>query len=90
MLKDKKIFILVPNISILPPKKLSHLTLAHGLSSLFHLTLEQRTTLIQLARICIDFDRSVNWHLRLYSREQSATNEVRSFKPNKKIFIPSF
>jgi hypothetical protein len=74
-----KFFILVPNISILPAKKLAHLTLAHGLSSLFNLTLDQRASVIQLARICIDFDRSIHWNLRLYSREQSSTNEVRSF-----------
>jgi hypothetical protein len=39
--------------------------------------MDQRTSLIQLARICLDFDRSVNWNLRLYSREQTFTNEVR-------------
>jgi hypothetical protein len=41
--------------------------------------MDQRASLIQLARICIDFDRSINWHLRLYSREETSPNEVRSF-----------
>jgi hypothetical protein len=73
-----KFFILVPNVPILPAKNLSHLTLIHGLSSLFHLSPDQRTSLIQLARVCIDLDRPINWYLRLYSREQSSPNEVRS------------
>jgi len=73
------VFILVPNVSILPAKKLPHLTLTHGLASLFNLSNERRSSLLQLARICIDLDRSVNWTLRLYSREQSSVNEVRFF-----------
>jgi hypothetical protein len=67
---------IVPNVTILPAKKLAHLTLTHGLSSLFNLSTDQRASLIQLAQICIDFDRSINWHLRLYSREQISPHEV--------------
>ncbi len=47
--------------------------------------MDQRTSLIQLARVCIDFDRSINWNLRLYSREQNSINEVRFFLLQKKI-----
>jgi hypothetical protein len=84
------LFILVPNVSILPAKKLAHLTLAHGLSSIFNLSMDQRASLIQLARVCIDFDRSVNWSLRLYSREKSSMNEVRSFIYRIKEYIYIF
>ena len=69
---------LVPSVPVLQAKKLAHLTLTHGLSTLFNLSMDQRATLIQLARICIDFDRSINWRLRLYSREEISPNEVRS------------
>ncbi|CAF1347078.1 unnamed protein product [Adineta steineri] len=67
---------IVPNVSILPAKKLAHLTLTHGLSSLFNLSTEQRAALLQLGKICLDLDRSINWSLRLYSREQTSANEV--------------
>lgn len=80
-------FLLVPNVSILPAKRLAHLTLAHGLSSLFNLSAHQRASLIQLARIYLDFDRSINWTLRLYSREEILADQVRSFYDIKDDFF---
>ncbi|CAF3912045.1 unnamed protein product [Rotaria magnacalcarata] len=67
---------LVPTVSILPAKKLAHLTLTHGLSSLFYLSTDQRASLLQFARLYFDLDRPVNWSLRLYSREKSSVNET--------------
>jgi hypothetical protein len=52
--------------------------------------MDQRASLIQLARVCIDFDRSVNWSLRLYSREKSSMNEVSSFIYRIKEYIYIF
>ena len=69
----------VSNVSVFPAKRLAHLTLTNGLSSLFNLSTHQRASLIQLARIYLDLDRSINWNLRLYSREQTPLDQVRSF-----------
>jgi len=71
-----------------PPKNLAHITLCQGLSSLYNLTTEQRGFLVQLARTCIDFDRPVNWTLRLYAREQTSTNRVGFLKLDK-TFVSS-
>ncbi|CAF1081731.1 unnamed protein product [Rotaria sordida] len=68
--------LIVPDVSIIPAKKIVHLTLTHGLSTLFHLSNDQRTSLIQLAQLCIELDRPINWNLRLYSRERSSMNET--------------
>ncbi|CAF3439289.1 unnamed protein product [Rotaria sp. Silwood1] len=68
--------LIVPNVPIIPAKKVTHLTLTHGLSSLFNLSIEQRVSLKQLAELCIELDRPVNWNLRLYSRERSSMNEI--------------
>ncbi|CAF3172621.1 unnamed protein product [Rotaria socialis] len=67
---------IVPTVSILPAKKLAHLTLTHGLSTLFNLPTDQRASLLQFARLYFDLDRPVNWSLRLYSREKSSMNET--------------
>ena len=64
---------------MVPSKKIAHITLGHSLNSLLNLSLDQRALLIQLARITIDFDRSIRWNFRLYSREQSSMNEVVFF-----------
>lgn len=55
---------------------MSHMTLVHGLTTVFNLNVEQRGLLTQLVHLVIDFDRPIRWTLRLYSREQPTLAEV--------------